>query len=48
MQMLGMFAPAQNPKDAIERMLRIDIEAHTYANLLNSWATRLLARISGN
>ena len=36
--MLGMFAPAGNPQEALERMVRREVEPYAYSNLLGKWA----------
>lgn len=37
MMMLGMFAPADNPQESLDRMVKMGVESYAYSNLLSSW-----------
>jgi RNA polymerase sigma factor (sigma-70 family) len=40
MQMLGSFAPSDNPRDSLERMMDLELEPYAYSNLLSQWAAK--------
>jgi urease gamma subunit len=37
-QMMSMFAPTDNPSEAIERLVKLGVEPYSYSNLLGQWA----------
>jgi RNA polymerase sigma factor (sigma-70 family) len=39
MQILGSFAPDTNPAESLERMMQMELEPYSYANIINQWAT---------
>jgi hypothetical protein len=38
MQMMTMFAPTTAPGEALERLVRLEVEPYSYSNLLGQWA----------
>ncbi len=39
-QMLGMFAPTDDPKAALERLVELELEPHAYSDMLGRWAKK--------
>ena len=38
LQILGTFSPVSDPRESLERMLRLNLAPHTYVNIINEWA----------